>query len=946
MLRIVPSVDAKQAQSYYTEALSREDYYSQGQEIVGKWGGKGAERLGLRGAVNKEAFTCLVHNLDPNTGLPLTPRTRAGRRVGYDFNFHAPKSVSLIHALTGDESILDAFRASVDSTMKAMECEMKTRVRARGQSLDRETGNMIWGEFVHLTARPVEGEPDPHLHSHLYVFNATYDREERRWKAGQFGDIKADAPYFEALFHATFAKKLREIGYPIERTAKGWEIVGFKPSTLKTFSRRTEEIEKLAIEKGITSAKTKDKLGAATRKGKKKDMSQGELLRLWRARLTPVEAQTLGAIGKERATSPIIAPDRTAEQSVNHALEHAFERASAVPRRKLLELGLRNGVGSLGLSDVERELTRRTEKREVISRLLDQKHLCTTADVLREERAMLAYAKAGRNTCRPLVAGPVPFENDKLTTEQRRAIQAVVASTDRVILFKGKAGVGKTTAMKEVVALAECAGAQVYAYAPSAEASRGVLQREGFANAETVARLLADEKMQRAMRGQVIWIDEAGLVGTKTLGRVFRIAQEQNARVILTGDSGQHASVERGDALRLLEELGGLKSPELKKVQRQRGTYREAVEAIGEGRIVAGFNKLDAMGAIREIEGVERHRKMADDYVDAIQRGKSVLAISPTHIEGERVTAILRDKLRDANLIAPLDQEQRVQSLRNLSWTDAQRADARHYEPGFVVQFHRPAKGYKIGDRATVIEREGDTVLVEKPDGTRTSLPIAQANRFAVYEPALLPLAPGDRVRVTQNGSSACGHRLHNGTIHELTGFDDAGNLVLANGWTVPRAFGHLTHGYVSTSHGAQGKTVDRVLIAESGESFGAANAQQLYVSVSRGRESVTIYTDNREDLLRAVSKSGLRMSASELVAKTPPSYEEQGTRVSRLVAQARAWASQQVERVASLVKQRPSIEPSSLDAHRDEILRKYGRGWANENHHQQDRGRYHERER
>jgi ATP-dependent exoDNAse (exonuclease V) alpha subunit len=92
---------------------------------------------------------------------------------------------------------------------------------------------------------------------------------------------------------------------------------------------------------------------------------------------------------------------------------------------------------------------------------------------------------------------------------------------------------------------------KVFTFAPSAEASRGVLRSDaGFANAETVEALLQNEKLQAQVRGQVIWIDEAGLLSVRTLARVADLAQKQNCRIILSGDTAQHRAVERGDALR------------------------------------------------------------------------------------------------------------------------------------------------------------------------------------------------------------------------------------------------------------------------------------------------------------------------------------------------------------------------------------------------------------
>src|SRR5258707_15242490 len=110
MLRINQTCSAKDAKRYYATA----DYYSEGQEIVGAWGGKGASRLGLSGTVDQFSFERLCDNLHPVTGDPLTVRTRSERRVGYDFTFSVPKSVSVLYALSGDQDILEAFRASVD----------------------------------------------------------------------------------------------------------------------------------------------------------------------------------------------------------------------------------------------------------------------------------------------------------------------------------------------------------------------------------------------------------------------------------------------------------------------------------------------------------------------------------------------------------------------------------------------------------------------------------------------------------------------------------------------------------------------------------------------------------------------------------------------------------------------------------------------------------------
>lgn len=86
MIRITQQNSPSSAKRYYATA----DYYSEGQEIVGCWGGKGASRLGLEGMVDRFSFERLCDNLHPTTGEPLTVRTRTERRVGYDFTFSVP----------------------------------------------------------------------------------------------------------------------------------------------------------------------------------------------------------------------------------------------------------------------------------------------------------------------------------------------------------------------------------------------------------------------------------------------------------------------------------------------------------------------------------------------------------------------------------------------------------------------------------------------------------------------------------------------------------------------------------------------------------------------------------------------------------------------------------------------------------------------------------------
>lgn len=904
MLRMHVSTNARQAKSYFANALAREDYYAEGREMDGRWFGRGAELLGLCDTVEKHEFHGLCDNKHPQTGDPLTPRTKDNRRVGYDISFSCPKSVSVHQALTDDPAMLQAFQKAVRETMQEMETEMKTRVRGEGADADRTTGNMVWAEYTHFTARPVEGHADPHLHAHCFTFNATYDEAEERWKAGQFGDLKRDARYYEAAFDARLAENLCELGFEIDRSQGGWELQGYTREMCETFSRRTKLINDFAKAKGIENPAYMSELGGKTREhkiaGEDKDTQVSE----WASRLTSEQRAAFEAVEAARSSpggafNRVAGSDRreAVRGALDHAREHCFERNSVVTEKAFLETALRYGVGRIALEDVRQEHAARVRDDQMISRQFEGRQMVTSREVLAEEHAMVTMAREAKGAFEPL--GDVGFEGrEGFSDGQKNALSHVLGSRDGVTVVGGKAGTGKTTMMKDAVAGIERDGKKVLTFAPSSDAAHRVLRdKEGFEGAETVARLLLSKQLQEKAAGNVIWIDEAGLLGAKTMRQIFDLANDVGARVVLAGDTGQHGPVERGDALRILQRDAGLKVASIGEIFRQkRLKYRKAVQDLADGRTVEGFEKLERMKSVVEIaDQDERLEQIAAAYLGTVLRdGKDALVVAPTHREGEKVTASIRDGLRAVKAIGAREREFFQQ--KSLSWTEAQKRDSANYTAGQVVQFHGAGGGFRRGDRALVVGVEQGRVIVEKKrNNERVSLPLDRASRFDVFSTGRLALSKGDRIRISRNGQTArCGrerkkHDLSNGAIYEVQGFTKSGDIRISNGWTIPKDYGNIAHGYCTTSHASQGATVDRVFIAQSAESFAASSREQFYVSVSRGREKVTIFTDNRSDLKREVQRSGARVSASEVAGlqakqRRASRIKDMAMRVNRVV--------------------------------------------------------------
>jgi hypothetical protein len=298
---------------------------------------------------------------------------------------------------------------------------------------------------------------------------------------------------------------------------------------------------------------------------------------------------------------------------------------------------------------------------------------------------------------------------------------------------------------------------------------------------------------------------------------------------------------------------------EVTEILRQQGNYKKAAGLLSEGRTEEAFEELDKLGWIKQVSDGDREKQLAAAYLAAVaekKRGgayKSALVVSPTHVEADRITAAIRDGLKaDGKLRG----ERVISTWVPTHLTDAQKADATEYEPGYLLQFHQNAKGYKKGSRLVL--------------GEGAELPTQLAQRFEVYRPTQLALGVGDRVRITAGGKTKDGwHRLSNGSLFTVQGFTRRGDIIVDRGWVIDRDFGHLTHGYVVTSHASQGATVDEVFAGISSQSFPATNLRTAYVALTRGRQKAVVFTDDRKELLKAVSRPDEPLSATELLEAT-----------------------------------------------------------------------------
>jgi conjugative relaxase-like TrwC/TraI family protein len=640
----------KSASDYYTKSLTKGDYFSEQSEITGQWMGLGASRLGLYGEIQKQQFDRLCAGSHPLTGDQLTSRIVSDRREAYDFTFSVPKSVSLLSAVSNEEVaslIQDQIKESMKYTMAEVEKNMQCRVRDQGKKENRVTGNIVYGYFLHKNSRPMNGYSDPQLHVHAVVMNLTFDTVDKKWKAVELRDKLENREYYNSIFNSTLANKLQSIGIEIRKTPGDFDLAGITDQTIKTFSRRTDEIEKEAIAQNIHNSDAKGKLGARTRQSKSDKHSQSELQDIYQNLLSPdqkIVTYSLSTELKSKIDNNQIdyklldqnnlqeVPAQT-QKWLDYSLEHHFERHSTSSEQRLIGEVLRNGIGQTNLELVTKQLEEYKKEGVLIDELSNDKvniesikarnnlsPSITTQVALGEEQNIIKLINSRVNTYNPvnLQYSQTILKDNFLNANQKKVVSELMLSLDGVDLLEGKAGTGKTTTLKAVEAGLNQAGYSVTVLAPTTKAVE-VLQAEGFMDSMTVQKYLniPEDGGLRTKSKNYLIVDEASLVSVRQMNKLLTIASDSKYRVILVGDTKQHKSVERGNTLKTIQEHSNIETYSLNQIQRQtQNEAKLAVEDLSKGKVIEGIEKSEKLGFVKEIgDDIQRLETLANLYL-------------------------------------------------------------------------------------------------------------------------------------------------------------------------------------------------------------------------------------------------------------------------------------------------------------------------------------------
>jgi conjugative relaxase-like TrwC/TraI family protein len=890
MLTISKPLSAGQARSYHAEefANAKDNYYTQGEHVVGEWHGRLAEEWGLKGEVREQQFHRLSEGQHPVTGEQLvrhqSPREYVNEdgekvktiehRAGWDATFSAPKSVSLTVLVGGDERVRDAHRESVSVALGEMERFVQARL---GSNLPAETtGKWVAAKFEHDSSRPVDGYAAPQLHTHVVFFNVTQTANGDS-RALQPRELYKSQQYGTAIYRSELAARLKEIGYEIERGKSGQpEIKGYSAEYLEASSPRRRQIEEHLAKTNQRGAGAAQ-IAAHQTRGRKLETSHEEMQERHRVLATKFGGQPEHIVESARRRGNQHKPEpneRMVRQALTYSTERSMEREAVADERSLLRDALSRSMGQATFAEVKSGLDKKAqvgELTELREHSNSPSRAFTTKEMQSYERETIQRMREGQHQF-PEIASQrsrdsIERNYSHLNETQRRAVTQILSSRDLVMALEGVAGSGKTTSLAAIREVAERHGYKVEGFAPTSRAAQKL--SESGIESRTLQRHLSSTEESQNNGKRFYVLDESSLASTKQMNEfLHRLSGED--RVLLVGDTSQHQAVEAGRPYQQLREAG-IETARLDEIVRQKElALKEAVEQLSRGSVKEAIDNLRSQGRVHEIgDRNERMLKIADEYA---RQPTGTLVVSPDNQSRREINDVIHRRMQEAGTVARQEHKLNVLVPRQ-EITGADRRWSGQYDPGDVVRYTKGSRahGIKPGEYARVEQsNEKENLLtVRRGNGERVSYDPRRLHGVTIYRESDRAFSEGDRVQFTAPNKELGVANRELGTIERINGDGDirlrldSGRVTQFNVNKNP----HLDYGYAVTSHSSQGQTADRVLIHidtnQAGEKL--VNRRLAYVAVSRGRYDAQIYTNDALDLREALSRDTSKTVALEI---------------------------------------------------------------------------------
>ncbi|MEK7424514.1 MAG: MobF family relaxase [Actinomycetota bacterium] len=797
-------------------AKSLDDYYTGVGEAQGQWVGGGASRLGLEHHVNPDDLRAVLAGLRPGTG-GLTPngdglRAHPRRVPGFDLTFKAPKSASVLYAVSDDPrvqgAVIEAGEAAMRSAIGWLEREAIRVQRGshnlaylarldpaeRTQAGPRRlpTSGIVAASFRHRTSRA----GDPLLHWHVLVANLV-EGSDGRWSSVVHPEIYRHARAAGEVFQAAFRHELtRSLGVEWRPGRHVPEIAGIPQHVLDAFSKRSAEVDAWLAATGTPNTPDGRQSAVLATRRNKPEQEHQRFDAVWKAEAEelgwgPVMSDGLIAACSRRAPVDYDSAWRleTAGFDEHGALE-LYERTVTPDEwiTALLRRALTNERSTFTLADLTRSIASTLDAGATVDtierlarRLIGSPHVVevhaadepqkwTSRELLEVEQRFISTLD--RDSNHPVAAATVADilgGRTDLGIDQCNAVELLSAADKAVSVLVGPAGTGKTHTIDAIRAVHEAAGIPIRGAAPSARAALELAASTGMPTS-TLHSLLASYQRDpdRPEPGTLLVIDEAGMADIRTLTQIVTTHLDLGGRVLLAGDHHQLPEIGAGGGFAYAARHAHTVA-ELTVNRRQQSPWeQDALRQLRDGNVasaVRSYVEHDRLTVAAAPADLVTHAIAL--WADARAAGLNPILLAGTNELVDRLNQAAIDHLIDTGELTAHD----------------------------PTPYGRTP--LRIGERV-VLRRNSNQE--QSPDGDRATIANGQ---------------PGTVVAITAD--------------HVAVALDH-GPLVKLDEQYLQRG-GHLTHAYALTSHRAQGGTWD-LAIAVGAD---ALYREAAYVQLSRG---------------------------------------------------------------------------------------------------------------
>ncbi len=846
------SKDVKALEEYY----QAEDYYlGKGDERFQlKLDGEIAEQLGIKGVPDKETWNQVCKGNFGKEGVLWNGKGE--HRIGMDIGFSAPKSFSVAALVHGDDRLINVHKMAIEEAKRVYENECIVARYGHGGERWEQTGQALFAHVTHVSSRNQE----PQLHEHLLILNVTRGEDGQLRKMENRLVIEKQRLLGE-VYYQKLVEGAKELGYDVEwrkslnGNALQPELACITPEQCAAFASRSKEIEAFVKDRygvGLQEATNPQRQAAALATRKQKESTDLTALRkIWKEQANDlgVQVETWNGVATTYEKEDV-------KKAVEDALGHFTERESAAQESQLLSKAMVFGrEKGLRYNDILSEYENMKRDGKILEkRGLRANKLVTDPVTLSRETRLIELVKNGKNKVEPVDTAENVISvlaNTGLSEEQREVAAFLLATKDRVVGVNGYAGAGKTTTLKPVVETLKERGYDVVGLAPSHKAVEAM--GDAGISGQTMQSFIFEtnwkKNAEKLGKNSVIVLDEAGMVSTKDMLSVLRMAEQRGARVILSGDVKQHQSVEAGPAFRIVQKLAGGETKYIKTIIRQVNAEKEVKESlvnVAEDAKTAA-SMLDKHGLIKEVKDKEALQEtVANEYVGKTQAGIDTAVITETNEDRIAINKRIREKLFGED-----KEEKTLNVFRVKNITAAEKQNRLSYKDTTHVRFQKDYDrlGVEAGEVFKVrywIDDHRAELVSDK--GKEVTLNIQKFRKFEVGNMEEMKVCVGEKIKVTDN-SLLDKAGLTNGMTGTVTGFGEKTMHVEIEGRKTSLNYNSapVDYRYAGTGHSTQGKTVEHEILVRDPK---VSEARSFYTDVTRTKKSASVYTTDKDMFL------------------------------------------------------------------------------------------------